>query len=166
MRWLAACLVAGIVAAGCGLGSFDVTESVPAQTVPGTSSGAAAQPSAFETTMTLSANDLPRGSSLVDSVTLSSVSFNVMQPAGGTFDFVQNVTLSIYSPTNASLAEKQIATGQPTSGSGKLDLAPTDSVDLLPYVKAGAVVRAVGTGSAPANTTTFNGNVVLTVHLF
>jgi hypothetical protein len=116
--------------------------------------------------MTMSASDLPRGSSLIDSVTLSSVNFNVTDPADATFDFVENVALSIYSPTNAGLAEKQIATGQPKAGSGKLELSPTDSVDLLPYVKSGAVVRAVGTGSAPVSTTTFNGTVVLTVHLF
>lgn len=166
MRWMLVGVVAGLLGAGCGLGSFDVTESVPAQTVPGSSAGAAAQPAAFETSMSLSGSDLPRGSSLVDSVTLSSVSFNVTQPKGGTFDFVRSVSLSISSPTNPSLAEKQIAGGQPTPGSDTLTLSPTGSVDLLPYVKAGAVVHAVGTGSAPTDTTTFDGTVVLTVHLF
>jgi hypothetical protein len=159
-------LAAALLFAGCGLGSFDVTETVAPQTVPGTSAGAPPGQSAFETVMSVPSSDLPRGSSLVNSVTLSSAKFDIMSPQGGTFDFVQSVKLSIMSPTNTTLPETQIATGQSTPGSSTLELQPTGGVDLLPYVRANAVVHATGTGSPPTDTTVFNGSVVLTVHLF
>jgi hypothetical protein len=165
MRWLGLLILGGVLAMRCGLGDFDVTESVPAQTIPGGSS-AAAQPSAFEMNMAISEKDLPTGSSLVSAVTLSSATFNLTAPAGGNFDFVQSVTLSILSPSDSRLKEAPIATGHPKPGSNKLELSPVGDVDLLPYVHAGAMVRGVATGKAPNVSTTFDGKVVLRVHLF
>src|SRR5450631_2332793 len=62
----------GILALPSGIEDFDVTASVPPQTIPGVSSGAAAQSSVFEMSMGVSPNDFPSGSSLISSVTLSS----------------------------------------------------------------------------------------------
>lgn len=154
------------VATGCGVFSFDVTEKVQAQTIPASSSVAANSPSAlFETTLSIDADDLPRGSSVVDSVTLSRVTFNVLVPEKGNFDFVESVKLTISSPGNSSLADVEIAAGVPASGSTTLTLQPTGGTDLLPYVKSGAVIRAKAVGRQPAEAVTFDGAVVLTVHI-
>ena len=165
MRYRIACLWALLLAGGCGLGSFDVTEAVAPQTIPGGSSAAAAASSLFETTMTFNWDDLPTGKSWANAVTLRSAAFHVTSPPQGTFDFVESVVLFISAPSSTTLTDVQIASGQATPGSGTLTLTPTAPVDLLRYVKAGAVVRAVGKGTQPAATTTFDGQVVLTVHL-
>jgi hypothetical protein len=165
MRYRTALFSAFLVATGCGLGDFDVTEGVAPQTIPGASVVAAEPSSVFETTMPVNWSDLPSGKSWANAVTLRSAVFKITSPPAGTFDFVQSVALFVSAPTSTTLAEVQIATGQPTPGSGTLTLTPTAPVDLLRYVKAGAVVRATGTGVQPADTTTFDGQVVLTVHL-
>ena len=157
-------LVLTLCVSGCGLAAFDVTEKVPSQTIPGSSSGADGPSAVLSTTMPLSSSDLPSGSGFVTSVTLKSATFTVESPSNGTFDFVDSVVLSIVSPTNQVLTETQIASGQATSGSSTLALTPTGNVNLLPYARAGAVVRATGMGKQPAETTTFDGQIVLTVH--
>ena len=96
MRWLSLLIVGGVLAMRCGLGDFDVTESIPAQTIPAGSS-AAGQPSAFEMNMAISEKDLPTGSSLVNAVTLELGDVQRhgagwrelrLRPVGDTLDFV------------------------------------------------------------------------------
>src|SRR5262245_57780070 len=98
MRTLLACALAFAVS-GCGLVSFDVTEKVDAQTIPGSSTAAGSPATLFETTLEVSGDDLPRGSGLIDSVTLSRVNFTVRAPDKGNFDFVQGAKLTISAPS-------------------------------------------------------------------
>jgi hypothetical protein len=151
--------------AGCGLVSFDVTEKVEAQTIPGSSAVGNSSASVFETTMVLTEESLPKGSGLIESVTLSSVSFQVLSPDNATFEFVDTVKLMISSPSNVHLHEVEIAEGKSVPGQRTLTLRPTRDANLLPYVKAGAQVRAVAVGRPPVENVTFDGKVVLTVHL-
>src|SRR4029077_14372075 len=153
MRYRIALLSVFLVATGCGLADFDVTEPVAPQTIPGSSAVAAGPSSVFEATLSFNWDDLPSGKSWANAVRLRSAAFNITSPAQGTFDFVESVTLFVSAPTSPTLEDVQIASGQPTPGSGTLTLAPTAPVDLLRYVKAGAVVRATGTGVQPADTT-------------
>jgi hypothetical protein len=152
-----------VLGGGCDLGAFDVTENVPAQTIPGNPADGVAS-TALTTSMSLSSSDLPGGLGFVTAVTLKSATFTITAPAGGTFDFVDSVTLSIVSPSNEVLTATQIAAGHPSPGSTTLALEPTGSVNLLPFVRAGALVNATGAGHQPTVDTTFDGTIVLTVH--
>ena len=149
---------------GCGLVSFDVTEKVDSQTIPGSSTAAASPSTLFETTISVSSESLPRGSGLVDSVTLSRVTFNVRTPDKGNFDFAESATLTITAPDNPNLSPVKIAEGTPTAGASTLTLQPTGDVNLLPYVRSGAVIRASAVGRQPTTNVTFDGEVILTVH--
>ena len=156
-------LCVALLGTGCDLAAFDVTENVPAQTIPGNPADGVSS-TALTVSQALSQKDLPGGSGFITAVTLKSGTFTITSPAGATFDFVDAVTMSIVSPTNEVLTEVQIASGKPTPGSSTMSLEPTGSVNLLPYVRAGALVNATGTGHQPTVDTTFDGQLVLTVH--
>ena len=156
-------LCVALLGTGCDFAAFDVTENVPAQTIPGNPADGVSS-TALTVSQALSQKDLPGGSGFITAVTLKSGTFTITSPAGATFDFVDSVTMSIVSPTNEVLTEVQIASGKPTPGSSTMSLEPTGSVNLLPYVRAGALVNATGTGHQPTVDTTFDGQLVLTVH--
>ena len=156
-------LGAGAVA-GCGLVSFDTTVNIAPSTVPGNPAAAANLPTVVTTTeIAIDKNNLPSNTDLADSVKLSSLTLQVTAPEGATLDFLSGVTLTIVAPADSHLPPRQIAAGAPEAGAGHVTLKPTADVDLLPYIKAGAVVRAVGTGRPPAIDTTVAGKAVLTV---
>jgi hypothetical protein len=152
-----------VLGGGCDLAAFDVTENVPAQTIPGNPADGVS-PTVLTVSQALTQNDLPGGSGFITAVTLKSATFTITAPAEGTFDFVDSLTLSIVSPSNQVLTETQIAVGHPTPRSSTLALEPIGGVNLLPFVRAGALVNATGAGHQPTIDTTFEGQIVLTVH--
>ncbi|HVR61097.1 MAG TPA: hypothetical protein VMU50_04315 [Polyangia bacterium] len=157
-------LLTAAAAAGCGLISFDTTVDIGPSVVPG--SPAAASGGATVMTMTdipIDKKNLPSNADLADSVKLSSLTLRVTAPAGATLDFLSSMTLTIFAPAASGLPPRQIAIGTPDPGATEVTLKPTGDVDLLPYIQAGAVVRAVGTGRSPAADTTLAGKAVLTV---
>jgi hypothetical protein len=160
-RMLALCVL--LLGSSCDLAAFDVTEDVPAQTIPGNPTDGVSS-AALTVSQPITEKDLPGGSGFITAVTLKSATFTITAPAGGNFDFVDSVSLSIVSPTNEVLTEVPIASGKPTPGTGTMTLQPTGAVNLLPYVRAGALVNATGSGHQPTVDTTFTGQLVLTVH--
>ena len=150
--------------AGCGLISFDTTVDIAPSVVPGNPAAAAAAPAVVTTTeIPLDPKQLPSNADLADSVKLSSLTLQVTAPEGATLDFLSGVSLTITAPPESHLPPRQIAAGAPAPGADQVILKPIGDVDLLPYIKAGAVVRAVGTGRPPAIDTTVAGQAVLTV---
>jgi len=63
------------------------------------------------------------------------------------------------------LPETKIAELKPVPGTNKISIPPTPGVDLLPYIKAGAAIKATAMGHLPAQNTTIVGKVVITVHV-
>jgi hypothetical protein len=160
-------LVASLLApclTGCGLISFDIGQDIPAQTVPGSPVGALVPASLFSIPLNIdiASEVASHGTGPAKSVTLSSLTLTVTQPAGGTFDFLTSITISI---SASGLPDQQIAALAPVPGTATISIPPTPGVNLLPYINAGATIKASAAGHLPAQDTTFTGHVVVTVHV-
>jgi len=162
-------LVAGLAAgsSGCGLVSFDVSEDIPEQTVPGSPLGALLPASLFAIPMNIDiqSETAGRGTGPAQSATLRSISLTVTSPAGATFDFITSISVRVSSSGNTSLPEVEIARLEPVPGTATIVIPPTGSVDLLPYVEAGATITATASGHMPASDITYVGTVVITIHV-
>ena len=84
---------------------------------------------------------------------------------GRTFDFLTSITFSVTSPNDPSLTEVVIAKVQAVQGKAAISILPTPGVDLLPYIKAGASIKASASGHQPSQDTVVTGKVVVTVHV-
>ena len=154
-------------ASGCGLLSFDVSQDIPAQTVPGSPLGALLPVSLFAIPMNvdIQSETAARGTGPASSATLKSVSLTITSPSGATFDFVDSIAIRVSSTGNTSLPEVEIARLEPVPGTATIVIPPTGSVDLLPYIEAGATITATASGHMPASDTTYVGTVVITIHV-
>jgi hypothetical protein len=156
-----------LLGAGCGLIAFDVPVDIPAQTITGSPLAALLPPGLFAVPINIDLNSATaaHGTGPARSATLSSLTLTITSPAGGTFDFLTSIAISISSSKDTSLPEVEIARLQPVPGTNTISIPPTPGVNLLPYIKAGANIKATASGHLPAQDTTFNGKVVVTVHV-
>ena len=152
---------------GCGLIGFDVSQDIPAQTVPGSPLGALLPASLFAIPMNvdIQSETAGHGTGPAHSVTLSSVSLTITSPSGATFDFISSISIKISSSGNPNLPEVEIGRLEPVPGNASISIPPTGGVDLLPYINAGATITSSATGHMPASDVTFVGKVVVTVHV-
>jgi len=155
------------VAPGCGLLSFDVSQDIPAQMVPGSPLGALLPASLFAIPMNvdIQSETAAHGTGPAHSVTLSSVSLTVMSPSGATFDFVNSISIKISASGNPNLPEVEIGRLDPVPGRTTISIPPNGGVDLLPYINAGATITSTASGHMPTSDVTFVGKVVVTVHV-
>jgi hypothetical protein len=151
----------------CGWISFDTTVNIDPQVIPGSPSAAAAAPSATATTsaVALDSSDLPQNADQADSVKLRTLTLTITSPPDGTFDFVEMMSVTISATAGSGLRDIEVAAGSPEPGSHRLVLTATHDVDLLPYIKAGATLRATGSGHAPITDTTVAGQAILKVSI-
>jgi hypothetical protein len=168
-RFRVAAILAGLAfpLAGCGLASFDLNQDIPTQTVPGNPLGPLLPASLFAIPMNIdvqSATDA-KGTGPASSVTLESITLTVLSPSGATFDFVSSISISISASGNSNLPTQEIAHLDPVPGTASINLQPVPGVDLLPYINAGATITAAASGHMPSTDTTFDGLVVVTVHV-
>lgn len=154
-------------APGCGLIAFDVSQDIPAQTVPGSPLGALLPESLFAIPMNIDiqSETAGHGTGPAHSVTLSSVTLTITSPSGATFDFVSAIAIKISSSGNPNLPEVEIGRLEPVPGTTSISIPPNGGVDLLPYINAGATITSTATGHMPASDVTFVGRVVVTVHV-
>ena len=152
---------------GCGLVSFDVSQSIPSQTVPGNPIGSLLPASLFSIPMNIDiqSETAGHGTGPASSVTLKSITLTITSPSNATFDFLSSISIDISSTGNSSLPEKEIARLQPVPGTTTISIPPSAAVDLLPYINAGATITATVSGNMPSTDTTFDGTVVVTVHV-
>jgi hypothetical protein len=153
--------------AGCGLLSFDVTQQIPPQTIPGSPIGALVPATLFSLPLNinLDSETAAQGTGPAKSANLSALTLTITAPAGGTFDFLSSISFTIAPSNGGSLPEVEIAKLQPVPGTRSISVPPTPGVDLVPYIKAGASIKANASGHAPTNDTTVTGTVVVTVHV-
>jgi hypothetical protein len=166
-RWLAllTCLPA-LALGGCGILSFDVSNDIPPQTIAGSPVGALLPPSLFSipTNVNISTETASRGTGPAKSATLSSLTLTVTMPSDGTFDFLTSISITV-SSAGGGLPEKEIARLEPVPGTKTISIPPIGGVDLLPYINAGATISAAASGHMPSRDVTFNGKVVVTIHV-
>jgi hypothetical protein len=165
-------VVAGLVGAvlsfaGCSLLDFDASQDIPPQTVPGSPIGAVLPASLFSIPMNidLQSETAGHGTGPASSVTLKSITLTISSPSGATFDFVDSISIVIFSSGHSELLKKEIARLQPVPGTTSISIPPTPGVDLLPYINAGATITASASGHMPSVDTTFGGTVVVTIHI-
>jgi len=145
---------------GCGLLAFDVSQDIPAQTVPGSPLGASLF--AIPLNIDIQSATAAQGTGPAHSATLKSISLSITSPSGATFDFITSISISI---SASGMPDVEIARLQPVPATASITIPPTGAVDLLPYINAGATISATASGHMPPSDTTFVGKVIVTVHV-
>ncbi len=163
-------LLFAIALSGCGAIQFDIEQKLPEQRVAGGMLGGllpALLPNPARLNFDLKAEQEKRGTGPATKIFLKKLQFNIT-PAGmpsGNFDFLDEVVLSVESSA-AGLPKVQIGSVKPVPrGVTRLDFAIVPSVDLLPYVNAGAELSATAKGAQPAMDVTFDGLLVIDVRI-
>jgi hypothetical protein len=158
---LAACLVA---VAACGLIKFDVDQSIPEQTIPGSPLGAALPPTLFTIPLQVDIDSSLKahGAGAASGAYLKAVTLTVTAPPGATFDFLDSISLSIASPGQM---EVELTRLSPVPAGGTVTLTPSARVNLLPYIKSGATITTRAVGRPPAQEIKFNGKVTITIEV-
>ena len=167
---LALVFVAGV--AGCGALSFDVSQPVPEQTVQGSPLGGLLPsflPQPFPVTINVQQETAKRSTGPARSANLKQVEFQITPHSSpsGNFDFVDEIHIFVApSSSGSSLPMVEIANLKPVpKGQTTIDLTIVPGIDLLPYINAGASISASASGHQPAQTVTYDGTVVVTVHI-
>ncbi len=162
-----------VAAAGCGALSFDVSQGVPEQQVPGRPLGGLLPsflPQPFPVTINVQQETQKRSTGPASSANLKQVEFQITphNAPSGNFDFVDEIHIYVApsSSSSSSLPMVEIANLKPVpKGQMTSDLAIVPGVDLLPYINAGASISASASGHQPPQTVTYDGTVVVTVHI-
>jgi hypothetical protein len=160
-------LAATLASGGCGIVSFDVGEAIPAQQIMGSPIGALLPASLFALPLDfdIQAETAARGTGPAKSANLKSLTLTITDPPDGTFEFLTSITITVAAANGGALPEVTIAELKAVPATKTISIPPKPGVDLLPYLKAGAAIKATATGHLPARTTTVGGNVVVTVHV-
>ena len=165
-------LAVAVAASGCGAISFDVSQAVPEQQVPGSPIGGLLPsflPQPFPVTINVQQETAKRSTGPARSANLKQVEFQITPHASpsGNFDFVDEIHIFVAaSQSGSSLPMVEIATLKPVpKGATTIDLTIVPGIDLLPYINAGATISASATGHQPTQTVTYDGSVVVTVHI-
>jgi hypothetical protein len=161
-RRIVLALALALVFAACGLISFDVSQDIPAQTVQGSPIGALLPAGLFDIPVTIdvAAATKAQGTGPASSAYLKSLTLSMVSPDGATFEFLDSVVITV---SGSGLADKEVARLDSVPATPQIAIPPAPGVDLLPYIKAGATLKASATGHMPSQTITYNGNVTVTV---
>jgi hypothetical protein len=152
----------------CGAVSFDVDVAVPEQQIAGSLVGGllpAFLPNPFTLNVDIKAETAKRNTGPATSANIKSIVFQATphDSPSGNFDFVDTIHIFVEAP---ALPKKEVASLEPVpKGTSKLDLVIIKGVDILPYVSAGATLSATATGRQPSKNFTFDGTVIITVHV-
>ena len=158
---------------GCGAIGFDVSQDVPEQTVQGSPLGGLLPsflPQPFPITINVQQETAKRSTGPASSANLKQVEFQITPHASpsGNFDFVDEIHIFVApsSGSGSSLPMVEIANLKPVpKGQTTIDLSIVSGIDLLPYINAGASISATASGHQPTQTVTYDGTVVVTVHI-
>lgn len=164
-------LVAASLVSGCGLIGFDVTQSIPEQTVPGSTLGALLPsflPAPFPINIDVKQQEQAHNTGPASSANLKSLTFAATPHAmpSGNFDFVDEIHIFIAAPSGSALPMVEIANSTPVpKGQTTLNLTVLPNIDLLPYINAGATISAQASGHSPTQDFTYDGSVVITIRI-
>lgn len=159
-------LAACVTVMGCGAVGFDVEQKLPEQRVSGSAFGGLLPSFVPQQRLSvdLKQETAKRNTGPATAAYLKSLTFTVTN-ASGNFDFLESAVVSIAAPS-ASLPKQNIAVIQDVvKGSTTVKFAVDPSVNLLPFINAGAEVSAGGEGSQPTKDVTFDGLLVIDVRL-
>jgi hypothetical protein len=157
-------LLPALSTAGCGAIGFDVSQTIPMNMIMGDPMPDLAAVDA-KTPLTINIDaEAEKQGALANSAWLKSLTFTITTPNKGTFYFVSGVTISIAADA-AGLKEIPIARLMPVPNQQTISITPIPGVELLPYARAGASIRATAVGVFPKEDTTYVGSVVIHVNI-
>ncbi len=156
---------------GCGIADFDVDQTVPEQTVQGSSIPsplAALFP--LPLSLDLSQKIKAQNTGPIGTITLSSLELtitNTAKPAGDTDDwsFVSQVDVFVESTkSGTSLPKVKIASVSNPGAVQVMKFEVEGGVDVKPYIDEGSQVDTSGTGMVPPDDVSYDGTSTFTVH--
>lgn len=157
----------------CSIADFDVSQPIPEQRVPGTPvPGPLTQLFPVPIDLDISSKIKSRETGPIDSVTLSELTLTITktnEPAGDSDDwaFVTHIDVFIASTkSGSSLPRVKIATIDDPGAVRTMTFKVDSDVNLKPYVDEGSQVDSSGSGTAPSDDVSYDGNSVFTVHPF
>ncbi len=154
-------------AAGCGIADFDVTQSIPSQTISGSPLGGLL-PSLLNAplALTIDSDIKARDTGPIDSINLSSMDLHITT-SGADWSFVSSVDVSVSSTkSGSSLATVKVATVSNPGAVTTMRFQPVSGVNLVPYINEGSQMSADATGTEPSQDVTFDGAATFHVHPF
>jgi hypothetical protein len=155
--------VAVLSAAGCGLIGFDVEQKIPEQQVQGSPLGGVLPLAfAFPLSIDIESQTKAQGTGPARSASLKSVELSVLAPEGATFEFLDSITIEI---SAEGLETRTVAQLSNVPSQPRISLEVVSDVDLLPYIRKGASLKASATGHAPSQTVRFEGKVVVHIRV-
>ena len=159
-----------LVLGGCGVADFDISQSTPEQTIPGSGlPGPLAALFQLPLNLDLSSQIKQMDTGPIDSVTLSSISLTITttdEPSGDTDDwsFVQEVHVFVSGTNGSSLPRVEIAKIVSPGAVQTMNFDVDGGVNLKPYVDQGSVVDSTGSGTQPPDDVSYEGSATFTVH--
>jgi len=160
-----------VLAGGCGVTDFDISQDVPEQQIAGSPlPGPLGALFPIPLSLDLSAEIAKRDSGPIDSVTLSGLSLAITatdRPGGDADDwgFVAEIHVFVKSSAQGStLPRVEIASARQPGAVTTLEFDVDTGVNLKPYVDEGSIVEGSGSGDAPADDVSYDGKGVFTVH--
>jgi hypothetical protein len=160
-----------MLATGCGIADFDVTQPVPEQMIQG--SGLPAPLAALfplPLSLDLEAKIKEQDTGPIDSVTLASLELTITATSKpGTdaddWSFVTHVDVFVESTKQgSSLPKVKLATVDNPGAVQTMTFTIEPGVNLKPYVDEGSQVDSTGAGTIPSDDVSYNGAGVFTVH--
>jgi hypothetical protein len=156
-------LIPIVLASACKLTSFDVSQNIPAQTIPGSPLGGLLPPLSTQQ-ININSQIQSQTTSPIGSVKLKSLVFTIT--AGDDWRFLSTMDIYISSTkAGTTLPAARIATVSNPGATNTLNFTVLD-VELNDYVSEGSQLSAMASGNAPADDTTFDGVAVFTVDPF
>ncbi|MFZ5442231.1 MAG: hypothetical protein ACOZQL_19640 [Myxococcota bacterium] len=155
-----------VLLSSCGALRFDVKQPIPAQEVPGASWAnllTSLLPAPIRLSIDVELETEKQGTGPATSAGLDALTLRALEGNGGTFDFLDAVSVSI---GGAGLPTQEVARLRPVPrGQRELTFDVSPGVDLLPYLKQGATLSTSVTGAVPSSTFTFDGEVVVEIRI-
>jgi hypothetical protein len=156
-------LLALLSQAGCGLVGFDVEEKIPEQQVPGSPLGGLLPLSfAFPLSIDLESQTKAQGTGPARSASLKTLELSILAPEGTTFEFLDTIRIDI---SAEGIEARTIARLDDVPSQARISLTVVSDVDLLPFIRKGALLKATATGRVPQQTVRFEGRVVIHIRV-
>ncbi len=160
-----------VMASGCGITDFDLSQPIEEQTVTGNPIPSPIQGLfPLPLNLELSAKIRKQTTGPIDSVTLSTLALNITgtEQQGDDVDdfaFIGEIHVFVRSALpDSGLPRVEIATEVSPGDVQNFNFDVDSSIDLLPYIEEGSVVESEATGTAPPDTVSYDGQAVFTVH--
>jgi len=164
-------LLACTVVSACSIADFDLDEPIPEQTVPGTPiPGPLASLFPIPINLDLESQIQQHETGPIDGVTLSALSLTITatdRPSGDTDDwsFVDSIDVFVESTkSGTTLPKVKIASVSSPGAVQTMTFDVDGGVNLKPYIEEGSQVDSSGTGTAPNDDVSYDGDSTFTVH--